>query len=103
MSPLSVTLVRLRMLILNAWERAPIGVRFQSSLPDSSLLMSIQLTLFIGSMGLMEGRDLKHVQQRFSDMYRSALLANWRVWPLAQVYNNPYWLAYGVLIVVFYS
>ena len=36
-------------------------------------------------MGLMEGRDTKHVQQRFSDMYKPALLANWQVWPLAQV------------------
>ena len=28
---------------------------------------------------------MKHIQQRFNDMYKVALLANWRVWPLAQV------------------
>lgn len=44
-----------------------------------------QLSLFIGSMGIMEGRDAKHIRQRFSDLYKPAILANWQVWPLAQV------------------
>lgn len=44
-----------------------------------------QLSLFIGSMGIMEGRDAKHIGQRFSDLYKPAILANWQVWPLAQV------------------
>ncbi|KAM5538246.1 hypothetical protein V8D89_008133 [Ganoderma adspersum] len=57
---------------------------------DQLLMAPIGLTLFIGSMGLMEGREMKQVQQRFSDMYRPVLLANWRVWPLAQLINFRY-------------
>ena len=36
-------------------------------------------------MGVMEGRDLKHIHARFEDIYRPALLANWKIWPVAQV------------------
>ena len=36
-------------------------------------------------MGVMEGRDIKHIRGRFEDIYRPALLANWKVWPAAQV------------------
>ena len=36
-------------------------------------------------MGLMEGRDTKHVAGRYHDMYKPALMANWKVWPVAQV------------------
>ena len=38
-------------------------------------------------MGAMEGRDLRHIGQRYQDMYRPALIANWQVWPVAQVSN----------------
>lgn len=36
-------------------------------------------------MGVMEGRDVKHIRARFEDIYRPALLANWKIWPVAQV------------------
>jgi hypothetical protein len=36
-------------------------------------------------MGVMEGRDSKHIRARFEDIYRPALLANWKIWPAAQV------------------
>jgi hypothetical protein len=36
-------------------------------------------------MGVMEGRDSKHIRGRFEDIYQPALLANWKIWPAAQV------------------
>ena len=36
-------------------------------------------------MGLMEGRDAKHIRGKFEDLYGQAIIANWQVWPLAQV------------------
>lgn len=39
-------------------------------------------------MGVMEGRDNHHIQGKFGDIYGQALLANWKVWPLAQVRLN---------------
>ena len=36
-------------------------------------------------MGVMEGRDSKHIRARFKDIYQPALLANWKIWPAAQV------------------
>jgi len=36
-------------------------------------------------MGLMERRDPQHIHGKFDDLYGQALIANWRVWPLAQV------------------
>ncbi|OCF34395.1 hypothetical protein I316_03909 [Kwoniella heveanensis BCC8398] len=43
--------------------------------------------LFVGSMGIMEGRGGDEIQQKFSDMYIPALIANWKVWPLIQTIN----------------
>ena len=40
-------------------------------------------------MGVMEGRDAKHIGQRYKDMYKPALIANWQVWPMAQVCGHP--------------
>lgn len=67
---------------------APIGVRLHCHRRAQSVVLTIaalQLTLFIGSMGVMEGRDSNHVKTKFKDMYVPAILANWQVWPLAQV------------------
>jgi Mpv17 / PMP22 family len=36
-------------------------------------------------MGLMEGRDKVHIRAKFNDIYSTAVFANWKVWPLAQV------------------
>jgi hypothetical protein len=44
-----------------------------------------QLVAFIGSIGIMEGRNTKQISKKYSDMYMPALFANWKVWPLAQV------------------
>jgi hypothetical protein len=56
-------------------------------------------------MGVMEGRDSEHIRARFEDIYRPALLANWKIWPAAQVRQiygfSPYfgiWLTQVVLV-----
>ncbi|RDX56102.1 hypothetical protein OH76DRAFT_1460747 [Lentinus brumalis] len=54
---------------------------------DQLFMAPIGLALFIGSMGVMEGRDAKHIGKRYSDMYKPALIANWQVWPVAQLIN----------------
>lgn len=41
--------------------------------------------MFIGAMGIMEGRSPAQINQKFGDIYLPALSANWKVWPLAQV------------------
>ena len=33
----------------------------------------------------MEGRDPRQIRERFRDLYQTALIANWKVWPVAQV------------------
>ena len=38
----------------------------------------------------MEGRDLQGIQAKLKDMYLSALIANWQVWPAAQLINFRY-------------
>lgn len=45
------------------------------------------LACFVGAMGFMEGRNVEGVQDKFSEMYWPALLANWQVWPLVQTIN----------------
>ncbi len=48
-------------------------------------------------MGVMEGRDLKHIRARFEDIYRPTLLANWKIWPVAQV-SSTYVFTSGTLL-----
>jgi len=36
-------------------------------------------------MGIMEGRNLEQLRQKYRDLYQPALLANWKVWPAVQV------------------
>ena len=48
-------------------------------------LPHLQLAIFLTSMGLMEGRDARHIRGKFKDLYGQAIIANWHVWPLAQV------------------
>ncbi|KIM48421.1 hypothetical protein M413DRAFT_440149 [Hebeloma cylindrosporum] len=48
------------------------------------------LGLFLGSMGIMEARSLRQIKDRVKDLYRTALVANWKVWPLAQLINFRY-------------
>ncbi|EIW71354.1 hypothetical protein TREMEDRAFT_67721 [Tremella mesenterica DSM 1558] len=54
---------------------------------DQAIMAPIGLILFVGSMGLMEGRDLTGVGDKFQEMYWPALMANWKVWPLLQTIN----------------
>ncbi|KAI0670126.1 hypothetical protein C8Q78DRAFT_976574 [Trametes maxima] len=64
---------------------------------DQLFMAPIGLAIFIGSMGVMEGRDAKHIGQRYSELYKPALMANWQVWPLAQLVNFRFMpLAYRV-------
>lgn len=64
---------------------APIGVRRVHHPRVSRSNVSHQLTLFLGSMGIMEGRDSAHIKGKFKDLYMPLIMANWQVWPLAQV------------------
>lgn len=54
--------------VLTTRDRAPVG-----------------LALFLGSMGIMEGRDKRHIQEKFQDLYKPLLITNWQVWPTVQV------------------
>ncbi|KAI0042677.1 hypothetical protein FA95DRAFT_1525175 [Auriscalpium vulgare] len=54
---------------------------------DQLFMAPIGLTLFLGSMGVMEGRDGAHIRAKFRDLYQPAILANWKVWPAAQFVN----------------
>jgi protein Mpv17 len=45
------------------------------------------LVLFIGSMGMMEGRTRSQIKQKYQDLYGDAIVANWKVWPVAQLVN----------------
>jgi protein Mpv17 len=47
-------------------------------------------------MGIMEGRDAKHIRARFEDIYSPALLANWKIWPAAQVRRQLYVSCFGI-------
>ncbi len=48
-------------------------------------------------MGIMEGRDLSQIQEKYKDLYKPALITNWQVWPVAQLVNFRFMpLAYRV-------
>ncbi|EJD04375.1 uncharacterized protein FOMMEDRAFT_83316 [Fomitiporia mediterranea MF3/22] len=57
---------------------------------DQLFMAPIGLALFIGAMGMLEGRDAAHIKRKYVDLYPSALAANWQVWPLAQIVNFRY-------------
>jgi len=57
---------------------------------DQLIMAPIGLALFLGSMGIMEARSRHQIGERFKDLYGTALLANWKVWPLAQLVNFRY-------------
>ncbi|KAH7911230.1 hypothetical protein BJ138DRAFT_1151172 [Hygrophoropsis aurantiaca] len=57
---------------------------------DQLLMAPLGLVFFVGSMGIMEGRNLRQIRQKYADIYAPALLANWRAWPLAQFVNFRY-------------
>ncbi|KAF9056610.1 hypothetical protein BJ165DRAFT_543205 [Panaeolus papilionaceus] len=57
---------------------------------DQLIMAPIGLGLFLGSMGIMEHRSPAQIRDRFKDLYPTALLANWKVWPPAQFVNFRY-------------
>jgi len=57
---------------------------------DQLIMAPIGLGIFIGAMGLLEGRSPRQIKERFQDLYGSLLLANWQLWPLAQLVNFRY-------------
>ncbi|KAI0690678.1 hypothetical protein BC835DRAFT_1434334 [Cytidiella melzeri] len=64
---------------------------------DQLVMAPVGLALFLGSMGIMEGRDRQHIKGKFNDLYAPLLAANWQVWPLAQLVNFRFMpLAYRV-------
>ncbi|KAF5384707.1 hypothetical protein D9757_006196 [Collybiopsis confluens] len=54
---------------------------------DQIIMAPIGLSLFLGSMGVMEGRPTPQIKQKFTDLYIPALLTNWQIWPIAQLVN----------------
>jgi len=64
---------------------------------DQLLMAPTGLAIFLACMGLMEGRDAQHIRGKFKDLYGKAIIANWQVWPLAQLINFRFMpLAYRV-------
>ncbi|KAF9459480.1 hypothetical protein BDZ94DRAFT_1268274 [Collybia nuda] len=57
---------------------------------DQLIMAPIGLVLFLGSMGIMEGRDTSQIKEKVRDLYKPALLTNWKVWPVAQLINFRY-------------
>jgi protein Mpv17 len=57
---------------------------------DQLLMAPAGLIVFMGSMGVMEGRSREQIQQKYTDIFMPALIANWKVWPLAQLINFRY-------------
>ncbi|KAH9487139.1 Protein SYM1 [Psilocybe cubensis] len=57
---------------------------------DQLFMAPLGLAIFLSSMGIMEGRSPRQIGNRFKDLYSTALIANWRVWPLAQLINFRY-------------
>ena len=76
----------------------PLSHKYGQADPPCVLLRApIGLGIFIGSIGIMEGRDAAHIRRKYSDMFKPALITNWQVWPLAQVINFRFMpLAYRV-------
>jgi len=64
---------------------------------DQLIMAPIGLCYFLGFMGVTEGRSPAQVAEKFRDLYATALITNWKVWPLAQLVNFRYMpLAYRV-------
>ncbi|KAF8592062.1 hypothetical protein K439DRAFT_1401622 [Ramaria rubella] len=64
---------------------------------DQLVMAPLGLGMFLGSMGVMEGRESSDIKQKYTDLFAPALLANWTVWPFAQMVNFRFMpLAYRV-------
>jgi len=54
---------------------------------DQLVMAPIGLSVFITSMGVMEGRSNAQIQQKFRDLFAPTIITNWKVWPAAQLVN----------------
>ncbi|EJT97946.1 hypothetical protein DACRYDRAFT_24860 [Dacryopinax primogenitus] len=75
---------------------------------DQIIMAPVGLVIFTGSMGVMEGKTLEQIKKKYKDMYWSALIANWQVWPAAQLINFrymplPYRVPFQATLGVFWS
>ncbi|KZS96155.1 hypothetical protein SISNIDRAFT_451852 [Sistotremastrum niveocremeum HHB9708] len=57
---------------------------------DQTVMAPIGIAMFLGSMGVMEGRSNSQLREKYSSLFFPALLANWKVWPAAQLINFRY-------------
>jgi len=64
---------------------------------DQTLMAPVGMALFVSSMGLMEGKKMSQVTQKYKDLFVPAMIANWKVWPAIQMINFRFMpLAYRV-------
>merc|ERR1711874_468201 len=55
---------------------------------DQIVFAPFGLALFVGAMGIMEGRhSFETLKEKYNDIYIPALLANWKIWPALQLFN----------------
>ncbi|EJD55313.1 hypothetical protein AURDEDRAFT_78349 [Auricularia subglabra TFB-10046 SS5] len=54
---------------------------------DQIVMAPLGLTVFLGSMGLMEGRSSGEISQKYRDLFWPVLFTNWKVWPAVQFVN----------------
>ncbi|KAF8649834.1 hypothetical protein AX16_005598 [Volvariella volvacea WC 439] len=57
---------------------------------DQVLMAPVGLCAFLGAMGLMEGRPLAQIREKYTDLFLPALVTNWKIWPIAQLINFRY-------------
>ncbi|XP_006454786.1 hypothetical protein AGABI2DRAFT_198367 [Agaricus bisporus var. bisporus H97] len=57
---------------------------------DQLVMAPFGLCYFLGFMGVTEGRTSTQITEKFTDLFGTALIANWKVWPIAQLINFRY-------------
>ncbi|KAF9229648.1 hypothetical protein BS17DRAFT_723671 [Gyrodon lividus] len=62
----------------------------QFIIPHPAHRAPLGLAIFVGAIGVMEGRSTNQIREKYADMYPTILLSNWKVWPLAQLINFRY-------------
>ncbi|ORX49829.1 hypothetical protein DM01DRAFT_1337967 [Hesseltinella vesiculosa] len=67
--------------------RAINWVPFKRMVVDQVVFSPAGLALFFSVMGYLETKSLKGIKEKFQDAYATALVANYKVWPLVQWIN----------------
>ncbi|TIB71784.1 hypothetical protein E3Q18_00501 [Wallemia mellicola] len=72
-----------------ALPNSPISLRmlFTRVGVDQAVMAPSGLTAFIGIIGILEGKTSRDLKNKYSDLFVPAILANWKVWPLIQLFN----------------